>query len=215
MIIMDEGIMQRKTLRAKILLIGDGGVGKSSLRRAWLGETFQTQYIMTLGADFASKEISLYYSPTETQFTIKCQIWDLAGQPRFKVVRDLYYHGAVGALCFFDITNRNSFLNVKNWIDSYWKLNGKGHRPLLLIGAKGDLRNNPDFPDQISVEEGEELAEELTKQMQEDSKFIIDYVETSAKRNTNVEKAFHKLGFRIIELFYQITQSVPGPVPIT
>ncbi|MFX0211011.1 MAG: Rab family GTPase, partial [Candidatus Hodarchaeota archaeon] len=131
--------MPRATLRAKILLIGDGGVGKSSFRRAWLGETFQTQYLMTLGADFASKQISYFYSPTDTNFTIKFQIWDLAGQPRFKVVSDLYYRGAVGALCFFDVTNQDSYINLAEWINSYWKLNGDGIRPLLIVGAKCDL----------------------------------------------------------------------------
>jgi len=111
--------MQSTTLRAKILLVGDGAVGKSSFRRAWLGETFQTQYLMTLGADFASKIISQSYSPTNTKYTIKYQIWDLAGQPRFKAVSDLYYHGAVGAPCFFDITNKGSFINLAEWIKSY------------------------------------------------------------------------------------------------
>ncbi|MHA2088617.1 MAG: Rab family GTPase, partial [Promethearchaeota archaeon] len=137
--------MVDRVLRIKMLLIGDGGVGKSAFRRTWLGETFQTQYLMTLGADFASKEISLLYSPTKTKYTIKFQIWDLAGQPRFKVVSDLYYKGAVGALCFFDITNQESFINLENWIKSFWELNGQGKRPIVIVGAKSDLREDPIF----------------------------------------------------------------------
>ncbi|UCE14148.1 MAG: GTP-binding protein, partial [Candidatus Heimdallarchaeota archaeon] len=175
--------MPKTFLRAKILLIGDGGVGKSSFRRAWLGKAFRTQYLMTLGADFAAKEISLFYSPTNTYFSIKFQIWDLAGQPRFKVVSDLYYRGAVGALCFFDITNQNSYINLIDWINSYWNLNGEGIRPLLVVGAKGDLRKSPKFQNQVSAQQGIDFANELTKRVQQEHKFNIHYIETSAKEN--------------------------------
>lgn len=200
--------MPKSILRAKILLIGDGGVGKSSFRRAWLGETFRAQYIMTLGADFAAKEITLFYSPTDTHFTIKYQIWDLAGQPRFKVVSDLYYRGAVGALCFFDITNHDSYANLMNWISSYWNLNGEGKRPLLIIGAKSDLRNHPNFPDPVPTQHGLDFADKLTKSVQGTHEFSTYYVETSAKKNINVEKAFQLLGTEIIKLYYQMVKPI-------
>ncbi|MFW9902727.1 MAG: GTP-binding protein [Candidatus Thorarchaeota archaeon] len=200
--------MPKSFLRAKILLIGDGGVGKSSLRRTWLGETFRTRYIMTLGADFAAKEITLFYAPTNTHFTLKYQIWDLAGQPRFKVVSDLYYRGAVGALCFFDITNPQSFSNVMEWINCYWNLNGEGKRPILIIGAKCDLRNHPNFPNQVPTQHGFDLADELTKHVRESHKFNVSYVETSAKEDINVEKAFQLLGTEIIKLYYQIVKPI-------
>ncbi|MFX0086879.1 MAG: Rab family GTPase [Candidatus Hodarchaeota archaeon] len=186
------------SLRVKMLLIGDGGVGKSAFRRAWLGETFQTKYIMTLGADFASKEISVLYSPTKMVYTIKFQIWDLAGQPRFKVVSDLYYSGAAGALCFFDITNQDSFLSLKGWIKSYWDLNGQGKRPLLIVGAKCDLRKDPTFRNQVSSEHGIVYAEELTKLVKRDHGFTIHYVETSAKEDINVAKTFQLLATEVI-----------------
>ncbi|MFX1516055.1 MAG: GTP-binding protein [Promethearchaeota archaeon] len=200
--------MLKSSLRAKILLIGDGGVGKSSFRRAWLGKTFRTQYIMTLGADFAAKEINLFYAPTNTHFTLKYQIWDLAGQPRFKVVSDLYYRGAVGALCFYDITNPDSYTNVMEWVNSYWDLNGEGKRPLLIVGAKCDLRNNSDFPSQVPIQHGFDLADELTKYIKETHKFNVSYVETSAKNDINVEKAFQLLGMEIIKLYYQIMKPI-------
>jgi len=200
--------MQSATLRAKILLIGDGAVGKSSFRRVWLGETFPTQYLMTLGADFASKTISQYYIPTNIDYTIKYQIWDLAGQPRFKAVSDLYYRGAVGALCFFDITNEKSFINLAKWIKSYWKLNGAGKRPLLVVGAKSDLRNNPNFPNQVSSNHGVEYAKEITEIIQKDHNIEIHYIETSSKYNVNVDKAFQQLGTEIIKVYNQIMGSI-------
>ncbi|MFX0016910.1 MAG: Rab family GTPase [Promethearchaeota archaeon] len=185
-------------LRAKIVLIGDGGVGKTALRRAWLGEGFKTEYLMTIGADFASQEISLYYSETKSTYDLKFQIWDLAGQPRFKAVRDLYYRGAIGALCFFDITNQESYMNLVEWIQSYWALNGLGKAPLLIIGAKCDLRDNPAFPSQVSARYGKEYAAELTKLLQHKYGFSVHYIETSAKENINVDKAFKILATEII-----------------
>lgn len=200
--------MPKSVLRVKLLLIGDGGVGKSSFRRTWLGETFRTQYIMTLGADFAAKEITLYHAPTNTHFTIRYQIWDLAGQPRFKSVSDLYYSGAIGALCFFDITNSDSYINLMEWIKSYWNLNGQGKRPLLIVGAKSDLRKSPNFPNQVSTQQGFDLADKLTESIQKDHKFRINYIETSAKENINVEKAFQLMGTEIIKVYYQIIKPI-------
>ncbi len=185
-------------LYIKMLLIGDGGVGKSAFRRAWLGEAFRAQYLMTLGADFASKHISLFYSPTDTQYSIRFQIWDLAGQPRFKDVIDLFYRGAAGALCFFDIANQESFINLENWVKSFWGLNGKGHRPLVVVGAKSDLREDPSFQNLITPEQGINYAAELTQLVYENCGFTIHYYETSAKDNINVDETFRLLATEII-----------------
>lgn len=193
-----RGKMLGQTLRTKIVLIGDGGVGKTALRRAWLGEGFKTEYLMTIGADFASQEMSLYHSETKKSYRIKFQIWDLAGQPRFKAVRDLYYRGAIGALCFYDITNQESYMNLVEWIQSYWQLNGHGKVPLVIIGAKSDLRDNPAFPTQVSARHGKDYAKELSKLLKNKYGFSVHYIETSAKENVNVEKAFRILANEII-----------------
>jgi small GTP-binding protein len=185
-------------LRAKIVLIGDGGVGKTALRRAWLGEGFKTEYLMTIGADFASQELNIYHSETRLTYELKFQIWDLAGQPRFKAVRDLYYRGAIGALCFFDVTNHESYMNLVDWIQSYWNLNGHGKKPLIIVGSKCDLRDNPAFPSQISSKYGKEYAEEITKLMKHKYGFTVHYLETSAKEDINVDKAFRLLANEII-----------------
>ncbi|MFX1286408.1 MAG: Rab family GTPase [Promethearchaeota archaeon] len=185
-------------LRAKIVLIGDGGVGKTALRRAWLGEGFKTEYLMTIGADFASQELSFYYPETKSTYDLKFQIWDLAGQPRFKAVRDLYYRGAIGALCFFDITNQESYMNLVEWIQSYWALNGLGKSPLLIVGSKCDLRDNPAFPTQVSARYGKEYAAELTRLLEHKYGFSVHYIETSAKEGINVDEAFKILAKEII-----------------
>lgn len=194
-------ILGKSTLRAKIVLVGDGGVGKTALRRAWLGEGFKTEYMMTIGADFASQEMSYYHSHTRTTYDLKFQIWDLAGQPRFKAVRDLYYRGAIGALCFFDITNQESYMNLVEWIQSFWTLNGHGKMPLIIVGAKCDLRDNPAFPTQVSARYGKEYAQEVTKLLKHKFGFSVHYVETSAKEAINVDNAFKLLAREIINSY--------------
>lgn len=185
-------------VRAKIVLIGDGGVGKTALRRAWLGEEFKTEYLMTIGADFASQETTIYHSQTKTTYDVRFQIWDLAGQPRFKAVRDLYYRGAVGALCFFDITNQESYMNLVEWIQSYWSLNGVGKTPLLIVGSKCDLRDNPAFPNQVSAHYGKEYALEITKLLKQKHGFTVHYIETSSLEGINIDKVFKLLAQEII-----------------
>ncbi len=198
--------------RIKIVLIGDGGVGKTTLRRTWLGEEFKTKYHMTIGADFASQEITQYHSPTKIKYDVRFQVWDLAGQPMFKAVRELYYRGAVGALCFFDITNQESFINLVEWIRSFWKLNGMGKRPLLIVGSKCDLRDNPAFPNQVSAHYGKKYAEELSKPLKDELGFSVHYIETSAKDSINVDNVFKILAGEIISsYFFQEKKGITNP----
>jgi GTPase SAR1 family protein len=119
----------------------------------------------------------------------------------FKTVRELYYRGAVGAVCFFDITNQESYLNLVGWIQSFWNLNGMGKRPLLIVGSKCDLRDNPAFPNQVSAHYGKEYAEELSKSLEDKLGFSVHYVETSAKENINVDKVFKMLAGEIISSY--------------
>ena len=99
----------REHYTLKIILIGDGAVGKTSMRRRYLGEGFKTDYQMTIGADLAAKFSPIIYSGGKQ---IKYLIWDLAGQPRFSNVRKAYYMAAVGALVVFDATRQDSFTNI-------------------------------------------------------------------------------------------------------
>ncbi|MFX1513985.1 MAG: Rab family GTPase [Promethearchaeota archaeon] len=134
-------------LLMKICLLGDGAVGKTSLRERYLGKGFKSGYTMTIGADFAVKESNVDGNE------IKFQIWDLAGQPRFSSVRELYYKGSVGGLLVYDCTRPESYQNLDGWIEELWKNNGRGKLPLVLIANKVDLRE--ENPDSISPELGE------------------------------------------------------------
>ena len=180
-----------KTHAIKIALLGDGGVGKTSIRKSYLGEAFSSEYLLTLGADFAMKTTSLNSSKEPKQ--IKFQIWDLSGQLRFSQVRQGYYNGCFGGILIFDRTRPETLDNTMNWLTELWKNSGKGPVPFLILGNKSDL-----------VKENNELdkkarlwAKTFTEETENLKGFSVSYLQTSAKTGQNVEKAFNILAKQI------------------
>jgi len=171
----------------KIVLIGDGGVGKTTLRRRWMGEGFITSYILTVGADFAVKTLITPYG-----HEVKFQIWDLGGQPHFKEVRKTFYAGTTGALVVYDVTNRKSYNNVFGWIEEMLKHVNK-KIPIVLVGNKIDLRNNT--PDAITTEEGIKLRRKIIEKYG----LKVLFIETSAKTGENVDKAFQVMAKLLLQ----------------
>ncbi|MHA1214728.1 MAG: GTP-binding protein [Candidatus Hodarchaeales archaeon] len=169
----------------KIVLAGDGAVGKTALRERYLGKGFSSNYMMTIGADFALKEAQI------RDKNIKFQIWDLAGQPRFGTVRSVYYYGCLGALLLFDVTRPDTFTNLESWLDEIFKHNGKGMIPVVLLGNKVDLREQ--FPNHVTDAQAEEFAAKLSEKTMEQG-FPVKYMPTSAKTGLNVSAAFDMLG---------------------
>ncbi|MHA1972951.1 MAG: Rab family GTPase [Candidatus Hodarchaeales archaeon] len=184
-------VQQEYTL--KIILVGDGAVGKTSIRRRYLGEGFKNDYQMTIGADLASKQSSLIYSGGKR---IKYLIWDLAGQPRFDSVRKAYYTSAVGALVVFDVTRPESFQNIVMWMNELWRSNGRGPVPLVVLGNKVDLCD--DKIHCISEEKAKAFVKRLSEISNKYRGFKIYYLPTSAKNGLNIEYAFELLGQEIL-----------------
>ncbi len=168
----------------KLVLLGDGAVGKTTMRRQFLGEGFKAGYSATIGADFAIKRINL------ENYRLTFQIWDLAGQQRFAAVRELYYRGSRGALLVFDVTNPSSFNNLPTWLEELWKKAGRV--PMILCGNKIDLRS--EVPKSIAPELGQEYARRLSEALG----YEVPYIETSAKTGEKVNEAFFMLGLSII-----------------
>jgi len=171
----------------KLLLIGDSGVGKSCLLLRFADDTYTESYISTIGVDFKIRTI------TQDSKTVKLQIWDTAGQERFRTITSSYYRGAHGIIVVYDVTDMESFNNVKQWlheIDRYACENVNK----LLVGNKCDLESKR----VVSFDQAKEFADSLG----------IEFMETSAKNSTNVEKAFTTMSAQIKARM----KSQPAPV---
>ena len=173
----------------KIVLIGDGGVGKTAIRERYLGKGFKAQYLLTIGADFAMRDDVIRGE------SIRYQIWDLAGQQRFDAVREVYYKGSVGALLVYDVTRPDSYFNTPKWINELWTNNGRGRVPIVVVANKIDMRELSD--DTVSPEQGRIFTDRLTKLTKPEG-FDCFYIETSAKTGVNIQAAFTLLGENIM-----------------
>lgn len=163
----------------KILLIGPGSVGKTSLLNRFVHDSFSTSYNITMGVDFLDKTINFNKS------TVTLTIWDVGGQERFKSMRRSYYSGTSGALLIFDLSRADTYKKLINTWYSELTTFCKNDVPFLLIGNKVDLIK--DIGPVIKENEANEFAE---------SKNSI-YIETSAKTGENVEEAFKELTRKI------------------
>eukprot|EP01017_Pseudomicrothorax_dubius_P046205 TRINITY_DN8107_c0_g1_i4.p1 TRINITY_DN8107_c0_g1~~TRINITY_DN8107_c0_g1_i4.p1 ORF type:complete len:179 (+),score=33.72 TRINITY_DN8107_c0_g1_i4:74-610(+) len=159
----------------KVILVGDSGVGKSSILNRFTKNTFNTDSKATIGVEFSTKSMQCFDK------VIRAQIWDTAGQERFRAVTQTYYKGAFGALLVFDVSKPKTLEGLANWIKEM-RTHGESDLVILLIGNKKDLRAT-DLAEQVRVEDAEEFAK----------KNGLMYVETSAKENLDVEKAFDTL----------------------
>ena len=163
--------------RIKVIIIGEAGVGKTSLVKKFVSGHFARDYRTSIGANLFVKELNL-----NSEINVSIQIWDIAGQERWKKMRHLYYKGAHGALIVGDSTRRNTFEQLKE----FWNQDLKkycGDIPKILVVNKADM--DPI----ISNNDVEKLAHLIA------AKTIIF---TSAKNGQNVEKAFHQIAKEIV-----------------
>jgi len=118
----------------KILLVGDSGVGKSSLLLRFTDDMFQETFISTIGVDFKIRNVTI------NDKVVKLQIWDTAGQERFRTITSSYYRGAHGIIVVYDITDQASFNNAKMWLNEIERY-ACGNVTKLLVGNKADMNN--------------------------------------------------------------------------
>lgn len=162
-------------LRFKIVLVGDTGVGKTSLVRRYVWGVFSEELPRTVGVDFYVKDLKV------DGRDVRLVIWDLAGQGRFTFVRYVFYRGAKGAMVVFDLSREETFKAVTSWV---WEVRQHcGVIPILLIGNKLDLERR------VKREEVEKMAKQLG---------VDGYAEVSAKTGQGVSEAFEELARLIL-----------------
>ena len=156
----------------KIIIIGDASTGKTNILSKYLNNKFEKDSKATIGVEFGNKIFEIKNS------RVNCQIWDTAGQERYKSMTKAFYKGALGALIVYDISKKDTFENVENWITDLKKSSDK-KVSIILIGNKNDLEESR----QVKKEEGEMKAKEHG----------IAFLETSALNGNNIEIAFKTL----------------------
>ncbi|XP_033628087.1 ras-related protein Rab-35-like [Asterias rubens] len=155
----------------KLLIIGDSGVGKSSLLLRFADNTFSGTYITTIGVDFKIRTIDLNGE------RVKLQIWDTAGQERFRTITSTYYRGTHGVIVVYDVTSAETFVNVKRWLHEIEQNCDVVSR--ILVGNKNDCPERK----VVLTEDATNFAEQMG----------IQLFETSAKENINVEEMFNAI----------------------
>ncbi len=169
---------------AKIAITGEATVGKTSLRRNYLGKSFDANYIKTLGCDFSFKDVTI---DSETHGFM---IWDLAGHIQYHSVHPMYYRGAHGAIVVYDVAEPESFRRVEEWIRRILAATKMRGIPILIIGNKTDLIETSKTRC-ISQKEQDLLLHKLTEEYQDE--FPILSERTSAMDGINVEESFQKI----------------------
>ncbi|XP_071941652.1 ras-related protein Rab-13-like [Antedon mediterranea] len=181
-----ESYAERSTgLGAKILVLGDSGVGKTRLVRRFVEDTFIPRYVATVGVDFRSKAVKVGGKE------LMLQIWDTAGQERFRSMTTTIFRGAEGAILVYDVSSRVSFDHLEDWIESIRKSADQNIR-VVVVGNKTDKE------DQIEVDArtGKKFSELMG----------LNFFETSAQSGKNVDKPFNRLAKEILEA-RQITET--------
>lgn len=180
----------------KVILCGDPKVGKTSLLSRYSEGIFKEEYNQTVGANFVVKEINAPELLDKIKFNdsevlgkirekgLKIYIWDIGGQKQSLIVTDYYFKDAHGAMVVFNLNDLETFNHIDFWVE---KIHEKcDNIPMIIVGNKADLIND----------ENPEVLEEMVEE--KCTRLDAPYIETSAKLNTNVDKAFNLLFQRII-----------------
>ena len=177
----------------KYIVIGDSFVGKSCIVAKYIHGGFDEEFKTTIGIEFGSKDLTINGK------VYRIQIWDTAGQETFRSITRAYYKNSVCSFIVYDVTNRQSFLNVQDWFNECKKQTPKTAM-MVLVGNKIDLNNKRE----VSYEEGENFAKNNS----------MLFYETSAKNGDNIENMFYEsaeiIANKINEGYYDLDRENCG-----
>lgn len=165
----------RKKTLLKVIILGDSGVGKTSLMQQFVNGKFSHQYKATIGADFLTKELTI------DDKTVTMQLWDTAGQERFQSLGVAFYRGADCCVLVYDVTNQKSFENLSTWKDEF------------LVQA--NIKNPENFPfvilgNKVDVDESKKVVSNKKAQQYASNLGNLPLFQTSAKEAVNIDQAF-------------------------
>ncbi|KAL1920670.1 uncharacterized protein VTP21DRAFT_1047 [Calcarisporiella thermophila] len=192
----------RKKILLKVIILGDSGVGKTSLMNQYVNKKFSNQYKATIGADFLTKEIMV------DDRLVTMQIWDTAGQERFQSLGVAFYRGADCCVLVYDVNNAKSFETLDSWRDEFLvqaSPRDPDNFPFVVLGNK------------IDIEESKRMVSQKRAMSWCQAKGNLPYFETSAKESINVEAAFTAVARNALQQEGEVelySDSFPDPIRI-
>ena len=170
-------------MKIKVCMVGDSGVGKTSLVRRYVLDFFDDRYIVTLGTKITKKQLLVKETPLGAPMDITLTLWDIMGQEGFReLLKESYFYGANGLLAVIDVTDAATLVSLKRWIDLAQSVTGR--IPVHLVVNKVDLKDKAAVrPEDVAL-----TANELG----------ISFSFASAKTGEGVEDAFHAIASAIV-----------------
>lgn len=171
-------------MKAKVCLVGERAVGKTSLVRRFVLDEFDDRYIRTLGTKVSKKNLSVKREDLDTEFALNMTIWDIMGEKTFTdLLKEAFFTGATGVLAVCDLTRKKTLKELKGWIQGVYGV--AGEVPIAILGNKADLKGKK----QLKKKDLDNLCKKYNS---------VAYL-TSAKTGHNVESVFKQLAEEIVE----------------